>query len=135
MLGFKLGLRSLIGIGLVGLDLCLAGGSEAVAAQTDPDAPGPAGLACSIRVMEQPGALRLEAVVRASKAVAGRYVFGVMKQSSTGTSQNSQSGDFSVKAGGEQVVTSVVLDASARGHYSAKLSLDWKQGRNSCQAP
>ncbi len=47
----------------------------------------------------------------------------ITKQSPTGTTNSTQGGTFDLQVGPEQVVSTLVLDRSAIGHYRAKLSL------------
>ncbi len=79
--------------------------------------------------------LRLEAVVRSDKAVAGHYSFVVAKHSSSGSSNNTQSGAFALEHGPEKVLTTLVLDRSAVGNYRAELSLQSDRGSFTCTSP
>jgi hypothetical protein len=90
---------------------------------------------CAIRVTSGSDFIRLEAVAQSGTSVSGQYDLSISKQSSTGSSQNMQSGDFSLTSDQEQVLATTVLDASAQGHYSARLSLQWRHGRVTCSSP
>ncbi|WOH68018.1 curli-like amyloid fiber formation chaperone CsgH [Bradyrhizobium sp. BWA-3-5] len=91
---------------------------------------------CQIRVTSQNDMLRLEAVANGPETATGTYRLDVLKQSPSGTSQNVQSGAFTLEAGRDAILTTVVLDGSARGHYRARLSLDTKEfGSVSCVSP
>jgi CsgH protein len=90
---------------------------------------------CQIRATPATGLLRLEAVARSERSLAGAYRLSVMKQSPSGMSQNVQSGRFRLAPGRERVLTTVILDRSAEGHYTAKLLLEWDQGSVSCSSP
>ena len=92
-------------------------------------------LACLIRAEPGNDFLRLEAVVNAEKMASGHYRFSVSKQSESGTSQNLQSGSFTVAANTHRILTTVVLDRSAVGHYQANLSIESDLGRVSCSSP
>jgi hypothetical protein len=92
-------------------------------------------VACRIVATDEAGLLRLEATAQSRRAIAGAYVFTVSKRSSSGASENVQSGEVSLDPGRGSILTRVVLDGSARGHYSAKLSLKWDQGSVSCLLP
>ena len=93
-------------------------------------------IGCQIRATPQSDMLRLEAVANARKAADGNYRFEIFKQSSTGTSQNVQSGAFNVGADRDEILTTVVLDGSAMGHYRARLILESEEfGSVSCVAP
>jgi hypothetical protein len=93
-------------------------------------------IGCHIRVTPQNDMLRLEAVANGRETANGSYHFEIFKQSSTGTSQNVQSGAFHLDAGRDEVLTTVVLDGSALGHYRARLMLESKEfGSVSCVSP
>ena len=93
-------------------------------------------IGCQIRVTSQNDMLRLEAVANGPEAATGSYRLDVLKQSPSGTSQNVQSGAFTLEADRDAILTTVVLDGSARGHYRARLSLDTKEfGSVSCVSP
>jgi hypothetical protein len=112
---------------LVGCSLA-TGASSAPAMQAT-------GLTCAIRADLDKGFLRLEAIVQSDAAVVGQYDLNVVKNSATGTSRNNQSGGFQLIAASEQVLTTIVLDPSAAGHYRAELSLQSNHGRASCSSP
>ena len=88
-----------------------------------------------IRAQPDKDFLRLEAVVKSNKPVAGQYSFFVAKRSATGQSNNTQSGAFALQGEPEQVLTTLILDRSALGHYRAELSLQSDQGRFTCISP
>lgn len=90
---------------------------------------------CRIRVSDDPAGLHLEAVADAKAAVAGHYKLSVVKESTSGSSQNVESGDFHADGTHEQILATVMLDRSAIGHYRATLSLDWDEGHVSCSSP
>ncbi|NOJ47662.1 curli-like amyloid fiber formation chaperone CsgH [Bradyrhizobium archetypum] len=93
-------------------------------------------IGCQIRVTPQNDMLRLEAVANGRESATGTYRFEILKQSSTGTSQNVQSGAFALDTDRDAILTTVVLDGSARGHYRARLTLDTKEfGSVSCVSP
>jgi hypothetical protein len=93
-------------------------------------------IGCQIRVTPQNDMLRLEAVANGRRTATGTYRFEILKQSSTGTSQNVQSGAFALDADRDAILTTVVLDGSARGHYQARLTLDSQEfGSVSCVSP
>jgi hypothetical protein len=95
----------------------------------------PAGVQCAIRAEPGKDFLRLEALVLSDTPVTGEYSLSILKQSSTGTSRNVQSGKFSLTFEGERVLTTIVLDGSAVGHYQAELSLESDRGSVSCNSP
>lgn len=93
-------------------------------------------LGCQIRVTSQNEMVRLEAVANGPETATGNYRFEILKQSPSGTSQNVQSGAFELDAGRDAILTTVVLDGSARGHYRARLILESKEfGSVSCVSP
>ena len=95
----------------------------------------PVAVECVIRAQPEKEFLRLEAVVRSDAPVSGQYSFVIAKQSSTGSSNNTQSGTFALQDRLEQVLTTIVLDRSAKGHYHAELSLQSDRGRFTCTSP
>jgi curli production assembly/transport CsgH protein len=93
-------------------------------------------IGCHIRVTPQNDMLRLEAMANGRATANGSYRFEIFKQSSTGTSQNVQSGAFHLDAGRDEVLTTIVLDGSALGHYRARLVLETQEfGSVSCVSP
>jgi hypothetical protein len=90
---------------------------------------------CFIRAEPVSGLLRLEAVARSNEALRGRYSLSVLKRSASGTSSNSQSGSFSLSPGRDGILTTLMLEGSAQGHYQAKLTVTWDQGSVSCVSP
>jgi hypothetical protein len=92
-------------------------------------------MVCHIHAIEQHGMLRLEAVATAQEPVRGQYRFEVLKQSSSGTSQNVQSGAFDLQPNRDNLLTTVTLDGSAFGHYQAKLTLGTDTGSVTCGSP
>jgi len=93
-------------------------------------------IGCQIRATPQSDMLRLEAMANAPRIATGTYRFEIFKQSSTGTSQNIQSGAFNIEAGHDKILTTVVLDGSALGHYRARLTLQSPEfGSVSCVSP
>ena len=77
----------------------------------------------------------VEAVARSRNNASGHYRFEVNKNSASGTSHNIQSGEFNLETNREDVLTTTYLDASASGHYQAKLVLDSNSGSVSCVSP
>ncbi len=105
-------------------------------AQTSPATEPKMTIACQIRVTSQNDMLRLEAVANGRETATGTYRLDVLKQSPSGTSQNVQSGAFELNADRDAILTTIVLDGSARGHYRARLTLDTKEfGTVSCVSP
>jgi hypothetical protein len=92
---------------------------------------------CVIRAEPEADGLRIAALARAAISASGQYRLQVAKQSATGSSSTIQSGAFTLEAGQQRVLTTVVLDRSAIGHYRAELSLqsDLDQETSSCTSP
>lgn len=103
--------------------------SIAFAGETD------AAVGCELRSEKKNGFLRLTAVARAKIAISGRYHMVVSKHSASGSSENAQSGAFTLVPNHERVLTTTVLDDGASGHYRANLSIDTNAGRVSCSSP
>ena len=95
----------------------------------------PTAVECVIRAQPDRDFLRLEAIIRSDQAVTGRYKFVVAKHSSSGSSNNTQSGAFALEHGPEQVLTTIILDGSAVGNYRAELSLQSDHGSFKCTSP
>lgn len=92
-------------------------------------------ISCNIGATLVNGFLRLQAVGRSDTLVSGHYVFSISKRNSTGLSENTESGDFTLAPGQDRVLATVVLEAAADRHFSADLSLNWGSGKTSCHAP
>lgn len=90
---------------------------------------------CRIRVTAEGEAIRIEAVANSLDKVNGRYRLDIRKDSASGISRNVQSGEFSLEADREQVLSTTFLGASDAGHFQAKLVLDSSSGSVSCVTP
>jgi hypothetical protein len=90
---------------------------------------------CHISSAVADGMLRLNAIANGRTQASGEYLFEVAKISESGTSQNVQSGAFVVDADQETILTTVLLDGTAVGHYKARLTLISTSGRISCVSP
>lgn len=96
----------------------------------------PETLECGVRGEVKDGFLQLSAVVRSREPVSGRYQFIVSKRSQSGSSENAQSGAFTLGPEPERVLTTTLLDRGAVGHYQARLSIETKTGTVvSCSSP
>src|ERR1700679_878871 len=89
-------------------------------------------IGCRIEVRADGEAIRIDAVASSREDVNGRYRFDIEKSSASGTSHNIQSGDFSLEANREEVLSTTFLGASDADHYQAKLMLDSSSGSVSC---
>jgi hypothetical protein len=98
-------------------------------------APAAAAIECAIRAEPGADSLRIDAVARSMTAANGRYRLLIVKGSATGRSSSVQSGRFALEPGRAQVLTTVVLDRSAVGHYRAELSLQSDQETLTCTSP
>jgi hypothetical protein len=92
-------------------------------------------IGCRIRVTADGEAIRIEAVANSREDVNGRYWFDIRKISASGTSLNTQSGNFNLEANREEVLSTTLLGASDAGHFQAKLVLDSNSGSVSCVSP
>jgi hypothetical protein len=92
-------------------------------------------IGCRIEVRADGEAIRIDAVASSREDVNGRYRFDIQKSSASGTSHNIQSGDFSLEANREEVLSTTFLGASDADHYQAKLMLDSSSGSVSCISP
>lgn len=92
-------------------------------------------IGCQIRVTPEGEAIRIEAVASSREDVNGRYRLDIAKTSASGTSRNVQSGEFSLTADREQVLSTTLLGASDAGHFQARLMLDSGSGSVSCVSP
>ena len=97
--------------------------------------PAAAAIECVIRAEPEADLLRIEAVARSATPASGRYRLLVAKLSTSGRTSSTESGTFTVDAGHEQVLTTLVLDRSAIGHYRAELSLQSDQETSTCTSP
>ena len=92
-------------------------------------------IGCRIRVTADGEAIRIEAVATSRENVNGRYRFDIRKNSTSGTSHNTQSGNFNLEANREEVLSTTLLGASDADHFQAKLVLDSSSGSVSCVSP
>jgi hypothetical protein len=92
-------------------------------------------IGCRIRVTADGEAIRIEAVATSREDVNGRYRFDIRKISTSGTSLNTQSGNFNLEANREEVLSTTLLGASDADHFQAKLVLDSSSGSVSCVSP
>lgn len=92
-------------------------------------------IGCRIDVTANDEAIRIEAVASSREDVNGHYRFDVRKSSAAGTSHNIQSGNYSLEANQEKILSTTFLGASDAGQYQAKLVLDSSSGSVSCVSP
>ena len=92
-------------------------------------------IGCRIEVKADGEAIRIDAVARSREDLHGRYRFDIQKISASGASHNTQSGNFSLEAGREEILSTTFLGASDANHYQAKLVLDSSSGSISCISP
>ena len=92
-------------------------------------------IGCRIRITAEGEAIRIEAVADSREAVNGRYRLDIAKNSASGISRNVQSGEFSLMADREEVLSTTFLGASDAGHFQARLMLDSGSGSVSCVSP
>jgi hypothetical protein len=94
-----------------------------------------AAIQCVIRAEPETDLLRIDAVALSAAPTNGRYRLVVVKRSGSGSTNSTQGGTFTLAPGREQVLTSIVLDRSAIGHYHAELSLQSDQETLTCTSP
>jgi hypothetical protein len=92
-------------------------------------------IGCRIRVTAEGEALRIEAVATSREEASGNYQLDISKSSASGSSHNIQSGDFSLEAGREKILSTTFLGAADAGHFQAKLVIDSNSGSVSCVSP
>jgi hypothetical protein len=92
-------------------------------------------IGCRIGVTADGGAIRIDALVHSRTSVTGHYRFDVQKGGAGGISQNTQSGDFSLEADREKILSTTVLGVSEADHYQAKLLIVSSSGSVSCVSP
>jgi len=90
---------------------------------------------CQIRAADRNGVLQLDAIASSRAPSRGQYRLEVIKNSSSGSSQNIQSGEFALEPDLSAVLTTVVLDGSAVGHYRATLRITSQSGSVTCVSP
>jgi hypothetical protein len=92
-------------------------------------------ITCRISASVADGMLRLNAVAIGRTQANGEYSFEVAKTGESGTSQNVLSGSFVVDADQETILTTVLLNGTAVGHYRARLTLILQSETISCVLP
>lgn len=90
---------------------------------------------CRIRVTAEGEAIRIEAVATSREGVTGNYRLDIRKRSTSGSSHNIQSGEFSLEADREEILSTTFLGASDAGHFQARLVIDSNSGSVSCSSP
>lgn len=116
--------------GRYGFALAAVGAGLAAAAASGTDsAEAGGGLTCEIRASKSGSGVELTGVVRASQATSGSYRFSVAQSGSGGSSDIDQGGDFSLKAGEQQVVGEISL---GKGSFDARLKVSSSAGGTSC---
>lgn len=97
--------------------------------------PAATAIECVIRAEPGTELLRIEAVARSASPASGNYRLLVAKRNAGGSTNSIQSGAFTLEPGRERILTTVVLDRSAIGHYHAELSLQSDQETWTCTSP
>ncbi len=92
-------------------------------------------IGCRIEVKADGEAIRIDAMARSREDLNGRYRFDIQKISASGSSHNIQSGNFSLEADREEILSTTFLGASDANRYQAKLVLDSSSGSISCVSP
>lgn len=89
-------------------------------------------LDCEIKNTPDGNLLRIDAILHAKKAAAGEYQLNVFKQSTSGVSQNAQSGTFELTGPADEILTSIIVDRSPATELRAELTIRSNQGSVSC---
>jgi hypothetical protein len=113
-----------LGVGAIG---AIDGSIERVGAGQDGAQP----VWCEIQVKERGNSVALEGVVFAKTAVDGSYQLRVSKSGGGGSSNISQSGDFSAGPGVPSTLGTVTLGGDG-GSYVARLTVMWDGGSIDC---
>lgn len=92
-------------------------------------------IGCRIEVKADGEAIRIDAMARSREDLNGRYRFDIQKISASGSSHNIQSGNFSLEADREEILSTTFLGASDANRYQAKLVLNSSSGSISCVSP
>lgn len=92
-------------------------------------------MGCRIRVTAEGEAVRIEAVATSREGVTGNYRLDIDKRSAAGTSNNIQSGEFSLESNQEKVLSTTFLGVSDASHFQAKLVVNSSSGSVSCVSP
>ncbi|WP_346295034.1 hypothetical protein LRC39_17035 [Rhodopseudomonas sp. P1] len=111
---------------------CSAGLLLISAWSPDANASKTMGLDCEIRNTPDGNLLRIDAILHATKAAAGEYQLNVFKQSTSGVSQNAQSGTFELTGPADEILTSLIVDRSPETELRAELTIRSNQGSVSC---
>jgi len=85
-------------------------------------------LQCGIRATDKGGLIQLAPWARASETVRGRYTMSVSKSSSSGSTENRQSGEAELRAGEEQVLSVAAINAEPGAKLSARLDVQTEFG-------
>jgi hypothetical protein len=91
-----------------------------------------AGVKCEIRTVRDDRGGKVEAIIRATGAVAGTYVFDIRKRSSGETT--SQSGDFEIDSISPTEIKKASIELEPGQAYDASLKVKWPNGASSCSA-
>jgi hypothetical protein len=88
-------------------------------------------VACDIRITGGDDGVRIEPIAISSFALSGDYEFAVVKESSGGTSESTQAGEFKATAGQPEILSAATLDSE--GSVTARLTLRWDGGHTWCE--
>jgi hypothetical protein len=88
---------------------------------------------CQLRVDDDGDSIVLEGVVFARKPASGSYQMRVSQESTGGSSNIAQSGDFIVESGSTASLGTVSL-SNRVSRYVAKLTVQWDDGAADCIA-
>lgn len=92
----------------------------------------PTAVQCEIDVLSTPQGIVLRPVVRSRTAVSGSYQLSVDTSGPAGRSAVSQGGDFSVRGGRSDGLSSVALGRSPGAVVVARMNLSWAGEHANC---
>lgn len=93
------------------------------------------GVECEISVTRSARSVELAGTVVSGISATGTFEFDVEKAGGGGTATSSQSGTFSVEAGGTAVLGEVTLGMHGTdAAYEARLTVEWQGGKTSCHS-
>lgn len=87
---------------------------------------------CDIEVVSTPQGTRLRPIARSAADLLGSYRLNVETSGGGGGSSVSQGGDFSLRAGQEEVLGSVSLGQAHGTRLVARMDLSWAGGTTHC---
>jgi hypothetical protein len=87
---------------------------------------------CEIRATRDNATTRLDAIISASGAISGTFMFTVKKQG--GDEVKSETGEFTTKSSQPSEVKKASITLPKGEGYEASLMVEWPNGSSSCSA-